>query len=330
MMILNRVSVWLALVCTAFAAWSVLTAGNTAPMPTPMVEPPRSPFETTVAASGIIEAANENVRIGPPAAGLVTKVFVAVGDRVREGDPLLQLDDRDLRAQLVARQAAIPPAEAQMDEQKYRIGDLDTQLKRLKSVRDSRAVSDDDVKRTWYAAEMAKRAMSRFEAALKQVIAQRDETQLLLDRLTVRAPRAGTILQVNIRAGEFALTTGATEPLMLLGDMQQLQVRAEVDEVNAPLVAPQRPAVAYLKGNTAQTIPLTFVRIEPYIVPKKSLTGDNNERVDTRVLQIIYRFERPGFPVYAGQQVDVFIERTPTDRPSPAQAGERPGEVSSK
>jgi len=56
-------------------------------------------------------------------------------------------------------------------------------------------------------------------------------------------------------------------------------------------------------------IPLTFVRIEPYVVPKKSLTGDNAERVDTRVLQVIYRFDRPSFPVYAGQQVDVFIER---------------------
>jgi hypothetical protein len=109
--------------------------------------------------------------------------------------------------------------------------------------------------------------------------------------------------------------------------MQQLQVRAEVDEVNAPLVASQRPAVAYLKGNTAQAMPLTFVRIEPYIVPKKSLTGDNNERVDTRVLQIIYRFDRPGFPVYAGQQVDVFIERAPTGRSPQAQAGD---EVSPK
>lgn len=329
-MIFHRFSVWLALAGAALAAWVVLTAGKTTPMPTPVVEPPRSPFETTVAATGIIEAANENVRIGPPTAGLVTKVFVAVGDRVREGDMLLQLDDRDLRAQLVARQAAIPPAEAQVEEQKYRIGDLDTQLKRLKSVRDSRAVSEDDVKRTWYAAEMAKRAMSRFEAALKQVIAQRDETQLLLDRLTVRAPRAGTILQVNIRAGEFALTTGASEPLMLLGDMQQLQVRAEVDEVNAPLVAPHRPAVAYLKGNTAQAIPLTFVRIEPYIVPKRSLTGDNNERVDTRVLQIIYRFERPAFPLYAGQQVDVFIDRAPTGSPTQPPAGERPAEESPK
>ena len=324
MRILNRFSVWLALAGVTLAAWAVLTAGKQTPMPTPLIEPPRSPYDTTVAATGIIEAVNENVRIGPPAAGLVTNVFVSVGHRVREDDPLLQLDNRDLHAQLVAREAAIPPAQAQVEEQKYRIGDLDTQLKRLKAVRDSRAVSEDDVKRTWYASEMAKRALSRFEATLKQVIAQRDETQLLLDRLTVRAPRPGTILQVNIRAGEYALTTGASEPLMLLGDMQQLQVRAEVDEVNAPLVIPQRPGVAYLKGNTAQAIPLTFIRIEPYIVPKKSLTGDNSERVDTRVLQIIYRFERPSFPIYAGQQVDVFIDRTPSTTPAQRSPEQRP------
>lgn len=326
MTILNRFSVWIAIAGVALAAWAVLTAGKNTPMPTPLVEPPRSPYDTTVAATGIIEAVNENVRIGPSTAGLVIKVFVAAGDRVREGDPLLQLDDRDLHAQLVARQAAIPPAQAQVEEQKYRIGDLDTQLRRLKAVRDRRAVSEDDVKRTWYAAEMAKRALSRFEAALKQVTAQRDETQLLLDRLTVRAPRAGTILQLNVRAGEYALTTGATEPLMLLGDTQQLQVRADVDEVNAPLVIPHRPGIAYLKGNTAQAIPLTFVRIEPYIVPKKALTGDNSERVDTRVLQIIYRFERPIFPIYAGQQIDVFIDRTPA-QPS---VGEHPPEGPAK
>ena len=82
-----------------------------------------------------------------------------------------------------------------------------------------------------------------------------------------------------------------------------------MDEVNAPLVQPDSPAVAYLKGSTEKAIPLQFDFIEPYIVPKRSLTGDNRERVDTRVLQIIYRFEKPDFPVYVGQQVDVFIKR---------------------
>ncbi len=107
------------------------------------------------------------------------------------------------------------------------------------------------------------------------------------------------------------------------GDMQQLQVRAEVD---TPLVVPHRAGVAYLKGQTAQAIPLTFVRIEPYIVPHKSLTGDNSERVDTRVLQIIYRFERPPFPIYAGQQVDVFIDRAPSTTPVQASPEKRPPE----
>lgn len=308
MIMAKRLSVWMALAGLGFAGWVLMGANKQEPMPTPVAEPPRSPYDRTVAASGIIEAVNENVRIAPPAAGLVTKVFAAVGDQVKEQAPLFQLDDRDLRAQLLTREAAIPPIYAQIEEQQYRIGDLDTQLKRLKAVHDSRAVSEDDLKRTWYALEMAKRAKIRLEAGLKQAIAQRDETTLLLDRLTVRAPRSGTMLQVNVRAGEYA-TVGGVEPLMLLGDTQQLQVRADVDEVNAPLVAPQAAAVASLKSRAEEKIPLTFVRIEPYVVPKKSLTGENTERVDTRVLQIIYRFNRPSYPVYAGQQVDVFIQR---------------------
>ncbi|MGQ0811945.1 MAG: efflux RND transporter periplasmic adaptor subunit, partial [Nitrospiraceae bacterium] len=300
---------WFAVVGIIFTTWTLMAASKKEPMPTPVVPPPQSPFEATVAAAGLIESINENVRIGPPAAGLIIKIFVAVGDQVKESDPLLQLDDRELRAQLGTREAAIPPLAAQIEEQKYRIGDVDTQLKRLQAVHDRRAVSEDDLKRTWYALEMAKRALTRFEANHKQAIAQRDETKMLLDRLTVRAPRTGTILQVNVRTGEYALTTGSTEPLILLGDTQRLQVRADVDEVNAPLVPLHAPAVAYLKGSTTQAIPLSFVRIEPYVVPKKSLTGDNSERVDTRVLQIIYRFDRPAFPVYAGQQLDVFIKR---------------------
>jgi multidrug resistance efflux pump len=236
---------------------------------------------------------------------------VKVGDQVAERTPLFQLDDRELRAQLLIREAAIPPLQAQIDEQQYKIGDLETQLQRLQSVHDERAVSEDDLKRTWYALEMAKRGSQRLHANLKQAMAQRDEATILLDRLIVRAPRHGTVLQVNIRAGEYA-TLASAEPLILLGETEQLQVRADIDEVNAPLVMPQAGGTASIKSLADRKIPLTFVRIEPYVIPKKSLTGENTERVDTRVLQVIYRFERPPFPVYAGQQVDVFIERRPS------------------
>ncbi|MDE3019007.1 MAG: efflux RND transporter periplasmic adaptor subunit [Nitrospirota bacterium] len=308
MIVLTRLSVWASLVGLLFTTWILMAAKKQEPMPTPIEPPPTSPYATTVAASGIIEAENENVRIAPPAAGLITKVFVKVGDQVDLDAPLLQLDDRELRAQLAVRQAAIAPAEARIEEQRNRLEDLQVQYKRLQAVHDRRAVSEDDVKRTWYAMEANQRVLVRNEADLIQAVAQRDETKILLERLTVRAPRSGTVLQVNVRAGEYA-TPGAAEALLLLGETHRLQVRADVDEVNAPLVQAGNPGVAYLKGSTKQAIPLTFARIEPYIVPKKSLTGDNTERVDTRVLQIIYHFARPPFPVYAGQQVDVFIKR---------------------
>jgi hypothetical protein len=61
-------------------------------------------------------------------------------------------------------------------------------------------------------------------------------------------------------------------------------------------------------------VPLQFVRFEPYVVPKKSLTGDSTERVDTRVLQVLYSFNRDTLPLYVGQQMDVFIAATlPTE-----------------
>ena len=66
--------------------------------------------------------------------------------------------------------------------------------------------------------------------------------------------------------------------------------------------------MGYLRGNRSIQTPLTFLRFEPYVVPKQSLTGSATERVDTRVLQAIYRFERKNLPIFVGQQMDVFIE----------------------
>ncbi|PJA78231.1 MAG: secretion protein HlyD, partial [Nitrospirae bacterium CG_4_9_14_3_um_filter_51_5] len=288
-------------------------ANKKVPPPPPMETPPQNPYPVTVAAAGIIEAVNENVRIAPPVSGLVTKVHVKVADHVERGDPLFQLDDRELRAQLQTRTGSLPSASARIAEQEIRLRDVQDQLKRLQSLT-RRAVTEDDVQRKWYEVEGAKRGLIRARADLQLARTQRDEVEALLRRLTVRAPRDGTILQVNIRAGEYAMVNSA-DPLILLGDTETLQVRADIDEVNAPLVVPGSPAVAYLKGYTDKSIPLTFDRIEPYIVPKRSLTGDNRERVDTRVLQVIYRFEKPAFSVYVGQQVDVYIER-PTEQAS--------------
>src|SRR5206468_780282 len=74
---------------------------------------------------------------------------------------------------------------------------------------------------------------------------------------------------------------------------------------------PESRAKAFLRGNRDLSTDLKFVRVEPYVVPKRSLTGESTERVDTRVLQAIYSFKPESLPVYVGQQMDVFIEAPP-------------------
>jgi len=260
----------------------------------PPVEPSRKPYEVSVAASGIVEALSDNVAIGVPESALVAKVHVKVWDTIQEGQPLFTLDRRELQAQLSVNEANTAVAEATLAR-------LQDQLARYKCVNDPRAVSQDEVRTKEHDVMVAQ---AQLEAARAQVA----QNKIQLERMVVVAPRAGTIIQVNVRAGEYASATPKS-PAMVLGDMDRLQIRADVDEQNAPRLQVGQTATAYLKGNTTQPIELTFVRIEPYVVPKVSLTGSSTERVDTRVLQVIYSFERPkDRPIYVGQQVDMFVK----------------------
>lgn len=97
--------------------------------------------------------------------------------------------------------------------------------------------------------------------------------------------------------------------MIVLGDVNRLHVRVDIDENDLPLFERGADAIATLRGKPQVRFPLQFVKVEPYVVPKKSLTGDNTERVDTRVLQVIYALpDRRTVPVFVGQQMDVFLK----------------------
>jgi RND family efflux transporter MFP subunit len=282
-------------------------------IPPPPIAPAATSYEVRVAATGILEALSENVSLGVPVAGLVTEVMVKVNDPVKEGTPLFRLDDRDLQAQLLRQRASIEVAKAEIDVSKANVAKMEDMYKRVQNVPDSRALSIDEVNQRQNDLNVANAQLAASNAQLLAAQADVQQTEVLIERLTVRAPRDGTILQVNIRAGEFAATAPKV-PAMVLGDLDKLQVRADVDEQNATRIRPGQEAEAYLKGDTKTRIPLKFERIEPYVIPKVSLTGASTERVDTRVLQVIYSLEKPkdGPPLYVGQQVDIYINAQDT------------------
>jgi multidrug efflux pump subunit AcrA (membrane-fusion protein) len=151
--------------------------------------------------------------------------------------------------------------------------------------------------------------IARANVALAQ--AQANQIRTDLDRALVRAPVDGRVLQVNVRPGEY-VGTPPSQALIVLGSVAKLHVRVDIDEHDIPRAYThfQRgvPAFASPRGDPKLRVPLNFVRVEPYVIPKKSLTGDNTERVDTRVLQVIYQLDRDEPAMFVGMQVDVFLD----------------------
>lgn len=280
---------------------------DNASIPPPPVTPPAKPYPEGVAATGIIEALNENVAIGIPAPGVIREVKVLVWDKVKKNDILLIIDDRELRAALGKQNAAIAVSQANLDVSLAQSAKSRATLDRLKSVTDQRAISQDDVTTSTNDLAISEAEVFAARAQVEAAKADVNQTQLLIERLTVRSPKDATVLQVNIRAGEYASSQNNATPL-ILGDVDTLQVRVDVDEQNAMRIRSGQAATAFLKGDSATPFPLQFERIEPFVVPKVSLTGASTERVDTRVLQVIYRLPKPkDTHLYVGQQVDVFI-----------------------
>lgn len=342
----------LAIVGVIFAMVTVVKGSKPPPAQPPVIAPPSAPFPAFVAGSGLIECSSENIAIGSPVNELVTLVAAKVGASVKAGDVLFELDTRQLGAELAQRQAAVqvaqrqleklragtrpellPAARARLAETQAVLEDNRSQLERWERVGDTRAVSDEDLSRRRFAVQTAAARVAEAEAEVKlleagtwapdvrvaeaaqqQAEAALAATRIEIERRSVRSPLDGKILKVNLRPGEFAQAGMLSNPLILMGAVSPLHVRVDVDEHEAWRVRQGAKAHAFARGNRDISTPLEFVRFEPYVIPKKSLTGDSSERVDTRVLQVLYRFDPGSLPLYVGQQVDVFIEAAPIDR----------------
>lgn len=312
----------------------------------PAAPPPEPKTDSTVAGVGLVEPESENIELSCSVSGMVTGLYVRAGDHVTKGQRLFSLDDRELTADLGVRKAGlaaadvrlkkleqaprpeeIPPAEAKVAEAEANLADAQVQVRLIESVTDRRAVKEEDVERrrlNYKAAdarlEQAKRDLALLKAGtwgpdmdiaradVAQAAAAVRQDEINLARLTVEAPVDGLILQNKVRLGQYAQCGPLAEPLMVFGSGQHLHLRTDVDENDAWRVRAGASAIARLRGNSTISYPLEFVRFEPYVIPKKSLTGDATERVDTRVLEVIYRFKDPAASVFDGQQLDVYID----------------------
>jgi HlyD family secretion protein len=142
-------------------------------------------------------------------------------------------------------------------------------------------------------------------------------SRALLAKYTLRASRDGVVLAINTIVGNYvspqgsydAYTQGA-DPVITLGSSPAaLHVRCYVDEILVPRLPLGSKMIAQMsvRGSDVK-IPLKFVRVQPYVSPKIELSDQRQERVDVRVLPVIFKIEKPAnVNLYPGELVDVYI-----------------------
>ncbi len=227
--------------------------------------PAKGVIVQTVTAPGIVEPVDEG-KIASQIVGRVMEVRVKDGDSVKKGDLLVKLNETE--------------AKARLDSMEARIDRLKAAISQAESDRDK---ADRDVTRSnklagrgvATATELAdaKSALSRAEGGLlvsrndlRESEAMRRTSQQDLDRTEIRASIDGVVAGCEVEVGEVVIAGTTNLPgtvLMTIGDLSKMQVRAEVDETDVPLVRPGQPSRVYLQADPSRPISGKVDRVAP-------------------------------------------------------------------
>jgi HlyD family secretion protein len=274
----------------------------------PAFNPASNPYAHGIYAEGIIESYQTNgtnINMYPEVPGTITKILIAEGKIVNNGSPLILIDDSVQRATVAQQKAQIEFASASL---KSAQDQLDKQIKSHEL--EPRSVSKNDL-------DNAENVVNVAKANVEVMRKQYELAQTLLSKYTIKAPIDGVILSINVAVGSYISSqgaygtyTGAFNPIIVMGSSQAyMGVRCYIDEILiSRLPQPSQMDARMSVRGTNISIPLEYVRVQPYVSPKIELSNQRAERVDVRVLPVIFRFDQQkDLHLYPGQLVDVYI-----------------------
>ena len=318
-------------------AWIAQLRPFTSPAPAP--DKGRSPPEPAWVASGpgTVEPVSGELRVDALILGRVAEVFVKVNDRVGAGDLIATLDDEQARARLAAAEAqavlrkqerdAVPVRGVLADLRKAEDGVADA-ARALAAARsrhdrligdrgtpadleDARKAVAEGVRRLQTARDdlgRRKDATTRAPGArdLALTIARADlaAAEALFEKTRVRAPFAGTILQVPVRAGEI-VGPARERPLAVVADLSRLRVRVDLDERNRGQVFVGQ-AVLVRSESFTEPCRGRVATIAPALVPAQAALGSRRRPQAASVVEVLVEIAGPA-SLMPGMQVDVFL-----------------------
>jgi HlyD family secretion protein len=241
---------------------------------------------------------------------------------------LAQLDAAQANEKTARDQLAKIRASHRLNARSVSKNDLDNAINAFKAARTSSEVARKQYELTRAGAWSfdIRSQEKQYDALLKSAAS----ASALLGKYTVSAPTDGVVYSIGFAVGSYLSPQGAYDtytqgfaPALVMGGPQDnLQVRCYVDEILVHRLpdASQMNAQMFVRG-TNLSAPLEFERVQPYVTPKIELSNQRTERVDVRVLPVIFKLHKPKeLALYPGQLVDVYLSERPAVGQLPGQA----------
>jgi HlyD family secretion protein len=297
----------------------------------------------TVAAVGRLEPKSGEIRIAATAPGRITETFVRANDKVEEGDVLLRLEDDEARLRLVSAEAEAAVRRRERDAQPATVGreevkraedalylaerietgarfELDFVLANKRSgtgtesqvavARKRMVEARERVKRerTALGAALAKPGLpapNRLEAAFTAARADVSLAESVLDKTRIRAPSAGTILQIAAKVGE-VISPSVEQPLIVMGDISTMRVVAEVDETDAAKVRLGQLVTVCSDSYPGRDFDGKVTAIAPSLAPPRIGQRGPRRPTDVEVFEVMILLEG-AVPLLTGMRTDVLF-----------------------
>lgn len=292
-------------------------------------------------APGRVEPCSGQIKVATAAIGVVDKVLVKVNDKVFAGEPLIHLADEELRARLAAAEAQVSMRERARDERSASgnartrrkaedaVADAERTVYDARSIVDRTATKartkggpDADLTAARLALTRAQNELSTRQQELRaldddaplptapegQLSVARSEyavARSALDKMTVRAPTDGTVLQINVRVGELVSPTSPQPPLQL-ADLSALCVRAELDERDIASVRVAQAVTVRATAFPGREFEGTVASIAPLVEPGHLEQQGSRGQTDVDVVRVTIGLTGPG-ELTLGMKADVYF-----------------------
>jgi len=337
---LKTIAIILALVIAAVGGY--LLSDGLYGTPTTTTEA-KTTVEWVAAAPGRVEPGSGEIHIGTAVLGRVSAVLVKVNDKVEAGQLLIKLDDEEARARLASAEAEAGLAERERDNQPSTSGrkdvtkgednvysaerevmgaqfeldaaiagnkDGDVSDRQLADARKRMQRADDRVQRERlrYAQAQAEKdvpAPNRAESALTAARANVALAATQLDKTRIRAPVAGTVLQVNAKQGEI-VSPSPELPLVVIGDMSVVRVKAEVDDGDVAKIKLGQKAFVRSINYPDKDFNGTVAALAPTMARPKIGPRGPRRPTDIEVLEMTIELNGD-VPLVPGMRVDAFV-----------------------